>query len=198
MALSDGSAEIIRPDFAFLRTVERRSGQPVRSCFRCLKCTAGCPLAVEMDYPPDRMIRMVQLGLKEKLLRSRGIWLCTSCVACSDRCPNGIDVAAVVDCLRQMSLAGGYAAGEPQVAAFHLSFLDVVRRFGRLHEASLIGLLKLRTRDWLGDLGAGLGLLVRGKIPLLPRRVRGGEQVEKLFRSVPRRNPEPSDKGGTG
>lgn len=197
MALADGSAGIIRPDFAFLRAVEKRSGQPVRSCFRCLKCSAGCPVAEGMDYTPDRAVRMVQLGLKEQLLQSRAIWLCTSCLTCSDRCPNEIDVAAVMDSLRQMAQAEGYAPGERRVASFHRSFIDVVRRYGRLHEATLIGLLKLRSHDWLGDLGAGLGLFVRGKIPILPRRVRGAQQVQGLFNES-KRPGLPSNRGETG
>ncbi len=183
MAVSRGPAEIIRPDFNFLREVQEQSGQSVASCYRCLQCTASCPVAEAMDYSPDRLIRMVQLGLKEEVTGSKALWLCTGCLTCAERCPNGIDVSAVIDTLRRMVKAEGRAPGEPAIAAFHDSFLWVVKRYGRLHEATLIALLKVKTHHWLADVGAGLRLFVRGKIPLLPGRVRGGDQLSGLFQT---------------
>lgn len=198
MSLTQPLGRVIRPDFAFLAAVERASGEAVRSCYRCLKCSAGCPLASEMDYPPDRVVRMVQLGLRDQVLQSRAIWLCSSCLACSDRCPNGIDVARVMDTLKQMALAERRHPGEPRMANLHRSFLEVVRRYGRMHEATLILLLKLRTRDWLGDLGSGIGLFLRGKIPPLPRRVSQGAEIAGLFEAAGRRGSAPADGGKAG
>ncbi|MHB0869447.1 MAG: 4Fe-4S dicluster domain-containing protein [Chloroflexota bacterium] len=198
MATIHRSAEIIRPDFGFLKAVQRRSGQPIAGCYRCLQCSAGCPMAEAMDYPPDRLIRMIQLGLKEEALESRAIWLCTSCLTCADRCPNGIDVPAVVDVLRQMATVEGYRVGDPRVAAFHQGFLSVVRRYGRLHEATLIALLKLKSHDWLADVGSGLRLFLKGKIPVLPQPVRGGDQLAGLFRQTGADGSPPGGREGTG
>ncbi len=195
---ADELAGVIRPDFAFLKVVEERSGQAIRACFDCLKCSAGCLVAVDMDFPPHRIVRMVQLGLKHRVLESRAIWLCTDCMTCSDRCPNGVDVASVINSLRQISLAEGYAPGEARVAEFHQNFLKVVRRFGRVHELSLIGGLKMHSGYFLRDLGVGLGLLFRGKIPLLPRRVHGVRQLTAMFPSAKERGSDASDKGETG
>ncbi len=181
MAVSEHSVSVIRPDFAFLREVQEQSGQSVSSCYRCLKCTSGCAMAEEMDYPPDRLIRMVQLGLREEALHSQAVWLCSGCLACTERCPNGIDVARVIDTLRQIATAEGLAPGERRIADFHESFLAVVKRYGRLHEASLIALLKLHSRDLFSDLGVGLKMFLKGKIPPLPERINGGSQVAGLI-----------------
>jgi len=63
----------LKSDFA--KEVEERSGIDVKKCYQCGKCTAGCPVAYEMDYMPNQIIRFVQLGLKHEALTSRTIWL---------------------------------------------------------------------------------------------------------------------------
>lgn len=153
-------------------------------------------MAEEMDCPPDMVVRMVQLGLKDEVLRSRAIWLCTGCVACSDRCPNGIDVARVMDTLKQMSSEEHCPAGEPRIAAFHRDFLGVVKQYGRLHEATLMVLLKLKTRDLLSDMGVGIKMVLKGKIPPLPQRIRGRAEIAGLFGVAAGGNSKPSAPGG--
>ncbi len=55
-----------------------------------------------MDILPHRLIRAVHLGLKDEVIKSRTIWTCASCETCSTRCPNGIDIAHVMDAARQI------------------------------------------------------------------------------------------------
>lgn len=196
MAVSEKTVGTIRPDFQFLNAIQEHSGQAVSSCYRCLKCTGGCPMAEEMDYPPDKLVRMVQLGLKETALRSKAIWLCTGCVTCSERCPNGIDVARVIDSLKQMAMEKKLPAGEQRIVAFHESFLGTVKQYGRLHEATMIALLKLKTRDLMSDVGVGLKLFLKGKIPPLPQRIRGRAEVAGLFDVADGRHSKPGSHGG--
>lgn len=42
--------------------IEKFTGEKIVNCYQCGKCTAGCPLASEMDYPPSLMMRMLQTG----------------------------------------------------------------------------------------------------------------------------------------
>jgi heterodisulfide reductase subunit C len=56
-----------------------------------------------MDYLPNQIIRMIQLGMEEQVLSSRTIWLCSSCLTCSTRCPREIDIAEIMDCLRRLA-----------------------------------------------------------------------------------------------
>jgi len=74
-------------------------------CFQCGTCTAGCPISrFSSFYNPRKIARMVQLGLKDKLLSDVALWLCTTCYTCIDNCPQGVEVASIVRILRNLSV----------------------------------------------------------------------------------------------
>ena len=85
----------------FVDKVQQLSGQKLMSCYQCGKCSAGCPGVSQMDILPNQIIRYAQLGLKDVLLESRSIWICASCMTCNTRCPKGINVAEVIEAIRQ-------------------------------------------------------------------------------------------------
>lgn len=178
MELREGVLKVGSP---FLGVVNQRSGQVIQLCYHCHKCTAGCPVAFAMDYGPDRLLRMIQFGLKEQVLCSSDIWICASCETCGTRCPNEIDIARVMDALRQMAVEEGLPTKERNVPLFHNLFLSIVKRLGRMHEASLMGLYKPLSRDLFSDIPMGLKMILKGKIPLLPHRIKGSDEVEKIF-----------------
>jgi heterodisulfide reductase subunit C len=89
---------------SFVDKVQELSGQNLLACYQCGKCSAGCPAVSEMDILPNQIIRYAQLGLKEELLASRAIWICASCMTCNARCPKGINIAEVIEALRQILL----------------------------------------------------------------------------------------------
>jgi heterodisulfide reductase subunit C len=191
--LREGYARTQTPHFTFYKgmnvtislasEVNRLSSQQTELCYHCHKCTAGCPVIGAMTYGPDQILRMAALDQRELLFSSRDIWLCAGCYACATRCPNGIDIASVMDALRQLSLSEGYPAAEGDVFLFHRLFLGVLKQFGRSHEAFTLGLFKARSHQPLvNDMGAGLGLFLRGKIPLLPKRSGAEAPVRKIFK----------------
>ena len=90
-------------DIVFKDRVNELSGENVDLCFQCGGCSSGCPMTQDMDYLPSKIIRMAQIGLEEAL-ESRTIWTCSTCFNCEVRCPRGIDVANVMEALRQMVL----------------------------------------------------------------------------------------------
>jgi heterodisulfide reductase subunit C len=160
----------------------RLSRQSVELCYHCHKCTAGCPVVEAMNYGPDRILRMIALEQRDEILKSSDIWLCAGCNTCATRCPNDIDIAAVMDALRQISIREGYVAGEQDALLFHRLFLGVVERIGRSHEAAMLGLFKvLSDTPLMNDVGAGIGLFMRGKVPLLPRRSGAAREVHAIF-----------------
>lgn len=169
---------------SFQLQVIQHSDQPVQMCYHCHTCTAGCPLGEEMQYGPDRLLRLIELGERQRVLTSSDIWLCASCETCSARCPNQIDVAKVMDTLRHMSLAAGVSVSQPRIVLFHRLYLQVIQRLGCAHEAALLGLYKLLGRDFFSDLGAGLGLVLRGKIPLIPRRIKDYQELISVYRAA--------------
>ena len=88
----------------FVLKVQELSGQNLLACYQCGKCSAGCPAVSQMDILPNQIIRFAQLGFKDELLESRTIWLCESCFMCNSRCPKGINIAEVIEALRQILL----------------------------------------------------------------------------------------------
>jgi len=88
----------------FVAKVEELSGQKILACYQCGKCSAGCPAVAEMDILPNQVIRYIQLGFKDELLKSKSHWVCATCLTCNARCPKGIKIAEVMEAVRQMSL----------------------------------------------------------------------------------------------
>jgi len=88
----------------FVAKVQELSGQNLLACYQCGKCSAGCPAVSQMDILPNQIIRYAQLGFKDELLKSKSIWICASCMTCNARCPKGINIAEVIEALRQILL----------------------------------------------------------------------------------------------
>lgn len=161
--------------------LEGSTGEKVRHCYQCKKCSAGCPVAFAMDLLPHEVMKMVQYGQERRLLECSTIWLCSSCETCSTRCPNDIDIARVMDGLREMSLEAGLAA-EREVRTFHRSFLNGIKLAGRTNESVLIGQYKALSHRLFDDLGLGAVMLLKGKIKLLPRMVKDRGSVRRIFK----------------
>lgn len=174
----------------WMNAIDLAAGQEIELCFHCHKCTSGCPVAGQMEYGPDRILRLVQLGEKDRVLVSRDIWLCAGCETCGTRCPNGIAIAGVMDALRSIALSEGRAGREP-AAKFHRLFLLVVENMGRMHEAILLGAYKLWSGKLLADMDSAALMLLKGKIPLLPHPVKKREMVKRLFRFTKTNRREP-------
>lgn len=84
--------------------VEELSGQNLLACYQCGKCSAGCPAISQMDLLPNQVIRYAQLGFTDELINSKTIWICASCLTCNIRCPKGINIAEIMEALRQVLL----------------------------------------------------------------------------------------------
>ncbi len=176
---------------ALLDRVLEISGEHVENCYNCGKCTAGCPIAFEMELPPQQMMRMVQLNLKDRALKANTMWICSSCETCSTRCPMEVGVAEVMDALRRIAVEEGVKPPEEAstMRVFHLEFLNCLRRWGRVNEHELIGMYKMKTGRLLDDVGLGIRLFGKQKIkPWHLDRIRRTEQMAKLFEAA--LNPE--------
>jgi heterodisulfide reductase subunit C2 len=161
----------------------------VRNCYQCGKCSAGCPLAEQMDLLPHQLVRLVQMGRIERALRSEAIWKCVSCMTCSARCPKSVDCAALIDTLRQSAVQRRMASEERlRTVVFQKTFLDNIRRNGRLCELELIGAFKTRTflKDknfplLFKDAGLAPQLMKRRKFHLRGERVKDRQLVRRIF-----------------
>jgi len=184
--------EKIIPQPSLRRKIEELSGQKIAACFQCEKCTNGCPVTFAMDIVPHRLMHMLQLGLLDEALRSDTIWVCASCETCTTRCPNDIDIAHVMDTLRQLSQKEGIKTAQKNAPIFHSAFLSSLRRHGRVHEPEMAVEYTLRSGGLMGlrkQAGTGMAMFKRGKIKLLPPRVRAGRQVKNIFNKVKKSRP---------
>lgn len=165
----------------FGETISELSGEEISTCYQCGKCTAGCPIVMEMSHTPNQIIRLVQLGLKEEALNSHTIWLCASCETCTTRCPKGVDLAKIMDTLRILALKEGYEPKEPNVVKFNEIFLDSIRNNGRLQETLLAVAYNMKTKQFLKDMSLGQKLFMKGKISLSGDKIKGREAVKAIF-----------------
>jgi heterodisulfide reductase subunit B len=157
--------------------VRSETGENVFLCYQCNKCSAGCPLAEHFDLTPNQVMRAAQLGLEDLALKSSTPWLCIGCETCTTRCPNGIDVARVMDFMAAESRARGIAAPVPAVGLFADIFLKNLRRFGRSYELGLIMEMNLRSGQPLKDLSMGWAMMRKRKIKLLPEMAGDPEEA---------------------
>jgi heterodisulfide reductase subunit C len=100
-------ASEIDPKFKY-EISRMHGGEKLLRCFQCGTCTSDCPVARFSDtYRPRQIIRMAQLGLRERVLKSDTLWLCAACFTCTDRCPQDVEVASVIRVLRNLAAEKG-------------------------------------------------------------------------------------------
>ncbi len=167
-------------DGSLARAIQETLGQNVYLCYQCIKCSAGCPLSEYFDWQPNQIMRAVQLGEEEIAFKAQTPWLCASCQTCSTRCPQGLDIAAIMDYLTRESLAQGYAPPVSEVKIFNEAFMRELRLWGRSYELGLLAEMKIRTGDLFSDLDLGMHMLQKGKMPFLPHYARPPRKVKRL------------------
>jgi len=97
-------AEELEPKFKY-EISKIHGAEKLMLCFQCGTCTADCPVSRYSDfYRPRRIARMVQLGLKNRILSDKHLWICTTCYTCIDHCPQDVEVANVIRVLRNLSV----------------------------------------------------------------------------------------------
>jgi heterodisulfide reductase subunit C len=153
----------------------------INQCYQCGKCSAGCPVASEMDLMPHQMVRLAVLGDEDRIISSNSIWLCLTCHTCGARCPNGIDVPSLLDPIRHKVLQQSIETKESNVPAFHKAFMKTIKMFGRVHELTLIGLYKMKTKTYFNDMKLGMDMFKKGKIHIFPHRSPHRGEVKQLF-----------------
>jgi len=86
------------------------AARDIAACFSCGTCTGGCPIhAVYPEHDPSKIIRMINFGMKEKVLSSRYIWYCTEeCFLCEKCCPQNVKFSNLWDVLKTIAVKEGY------------------------------------------------------------------------------------------
>ncbi len=171
-------------DIDFVRKVEALSDTSVRRCFQCGKCSAGCPMATFMEHPPNRVVRLLQLGQWQRILAGRSIWYCASCETCSTRCPNKVHLASIMDALRKLSWDAEGASKESYVQLANKLFLQNIRTYGRQYEMRLAAVFNVKSGQFLKDLMLGPKLLAKGKLKMFHSKNKNLSEIEKIFTRI--------------
>jgi heterodisulfide reductase subunit C2 len=154
-------------------------------CYQCGKCSAGCPVSDQMDYPPSLLLRLLQTETPEndeKVLRSFTIWLCLNCEMCIGRCPMEVDIPPMMDFLRSESLRLGMANPKAKnIIAFHGAFLNSIRKTGRLFEFGLVGEYKRKTFNLFQDVKLAPSMIAKGKLHFVPEKIKNLADMKRIF-----------------
>lgn len=188
---SGGKRKLIgdRGDY-FLNRIEGETGANVSACYQCERCTNACPVSHFMDIKPHQAIRYVQLGWREDLLKSSTIWVCLSCEMCSTYCPNEVGVAETINHLRNIAAHSSITAKEKHLAVFHQTFLEVLRKSGRVNEFRLMNAYylkpsilheKIKSGSFKEELLLGLALLRKGRLKPFTSRSKAIKDIQKAY-----------------
>lgn len=190
-----------------LEYIKRTTGEDIRNCYQCGKCSAGCPTAPDMTHPPNVVMRIIQFNMWEELMNGNSPWMCVSCTTCTARCPREIDVSGTIESLRRLIVVeqagsryrvrrmaktlGEHAksgvktafdmTARENVKVFSSAFLENIRRFGRSFEVGLVANYNLNSGYLLNSMLKGPVMFVRGKLGLIPKEVKRKEMIRRIF-----------------
>jgi heterodisulfide reductase subunit C len=169
-------------------SLKAHTGVSAARCYQCGKCTAGCPLALEMDYTPSHILRLLQLGPdghEDTILRAFSIWVCLNCETCYTRCPQEVDIPKMMDFFRSEAVRLKKVNPRARdMLKFHTTFLETVRHTGRLYEVGLIAGYKARTMHLFQDVLLAPKLYFRGKLKLFPHFIKNRKSLSRIFKKA--------------
>jgi heterodisulfide reductase subunit C2 len=121
--------DVSKVDPSFVRDLmDQPGGEELSACFSCRTCSASCPIAAVNDrFNPTRIIRMALYGMKEAILNSDFIWLCSSCYACQERCPQGVGITDLMTLLKNMAVREGHTPSGIKAQ------MDLIKGQGRIY-----------------------------------------------------------------
>lgn len=164
----------------------KRVEADTRDCYQCGNCSAGCPAAFTFDYTPNQVMRMLQIGLVDKVLDSKAIQLCVQCLTCTARCPRNIDIAGIFEDLKTVATAQEREVPEyPNI--FNKAFMGAVARFGQLPELYSMMMFYLGTRKpmmAMADAGLMIPMVIKGKMQFIPRKAKGADEVSRIYKKA--------------
>ncbi|MFQ6099615.1 MAG: heterodisulfide reductase-related iron-sulfur binding cluster [Anaerolineae bacterium] len=164
---------------ALAEVVERETGSNVYLCYQCVRCSSGCPVVEHMDLMPNQVMRAIQFD-DESVLEAKTPWICAACQTCTTHCPQGLDIAAVMDVLRIEARRRGIKPPVPEVELFTRVFLRSIGALGRLYEAGLMAAMNILTLQPLKDMDLGIPMILKRKLRLLPEFVRPPRRVRRV------------------
>jgi len=177
-----GTAMATAKDEDFKKEVMRLAGDEVKTCIQCGTCSASCPTAHLMNPSIRKLVKLCLEGRQKEALDNETLWLCTSCLLCTVRCPRGIRPKMVVSALKE--LADREKIASPGKNYDHL-FSKQIADYGRISELPLISeFLLTYPQGSVQSMKLGLELLPRGKITLNREQVKRKDEVRRIMEEL--------------
>jgi quinone-modifying oxidoreductase subunit QmoC len=101
-----------RVDPTLLDEIKAYGAVNTEACFNCGTCTASCPLTDDDHTFPRSTIRLLQMGMRDRLLESSDPWMCYYCGDCTVTCPKGAEPAETMMATRRWLTAQYDRSGE--------------------------------------------------------------------------------------
>jgi len=160
-------------------------GEKIKECIQCGTCSASCPSAAAMQYSPREIIAALRAGMLDRVLDSNTVWMCVSCYSCTVRCPAGIPFTDVMYELKRLEVDKGLSR-DSHAESMARAFAETVDRHGRNAESELLRKYYLRTNPLkaLGQVSLALKLLRRGRLEMLPRKIKGLDALHKMMATI--------------
>lgn len=161
-------------------------GETLRACIQCGTCAGSCPAASEMQFSPRAVNAMVKAGMRDEVLSSNSMWMCLSCYLCTERCPRGVQVTDIMYALKRLAIRNNGDNYWSPTPVLERTFVDCVNLTGRLPEIGLTGGYYLRTNPLkaLTMIPLGLKLLAHRRLPLMPSRIKGMQELRAMIRKA--------------
>jgi len=170
----------------FINEVEAATDIDVYACYQCGVCSGGCPINFMMDYTPRQIMRMVQMGMRETVLSSTTIWLCSSCNTCFTRCPREIELPEVMASLKSIAIKEGIDAKIKEGPILYKTMVENMEKYGRIHETELYMTFARKTglKKLLKQLPLGITLFRKGKMKLSPEKIESLDQLKAIIKGI--------------
>jgi heterodisulfide reductase subunit C len=98
----------LNPKFKY-EISKQKGGEQIKHCFQCGTCSASCPvMRINPGYNPRRIIWMSLLGMRDDVLKSDFIWLCSACYSCYERCPQDVRITELMNAIKNIAVREGY------------------------------------------------------------------------------------------
>jgi heterodisulfide reductase subunit C len=172
----------------FLKQVEAiPAGERIKRCIQCGTCTGSCPVSYAMDVSPRQLIALFRAGEMETIMKSRSIWICASCYACTTRCPSGIKITDLIYALKRTEMEKNLKSKAPQVQIMATLFISNLMSYGRLHEGTVIARYYMKTgiTRLFGYIPLGIKMLQTKRLSLFPKRIKAHKSLEIEMRHLP-------------
>lgn len=176
------SAVTAAKDMEFKWEVLRLAGPEMQTCIQCGTCSASCPTAHLMNPSIRKLVKLCLEGRKEEALHNETLWLCTSCLLCTVRCPRGIRPKAIVAALKDIAEREGVRGRD---ASYEEFFLKQIKSNGRIAELPLTAeFLLVYPQAAVQSMQMGLELISKGKIGAKVDKIEGRDEVKRIVEEL--------------